>query len=277
MPFSAPVAADSVRRDSRACTARRRRCLTKAIRQRSRPAVFPPCSGDAAKSLVVRPGEYDLAIISPGLDAGWPLPKKVHRRRRAAHGRDGVRIHAHRHADGRHHRHQWQEHLHGVDRSAVQWRGQTFHSLWQSRPRAFRTGRKWRSLRCARRSRSVPSSSRPSPRFRPKVSIWLNFAPDHLDRYPDVESYYKAKVRIFENQTADDWAVIRAGENVGDIKARRITFSIGDRRRLHLSRRRILPPARADRRCIARETARPAQHGEHPRRDGRRLASRAEF
>jgi UDP-N-acetylmuramoylalanine--D-glutamate ligase len=61
--------------------------------------------------------------------------------------------------------------------------------------------------------------------FRTKVAVWLNFAPDHLDRYPDVQWYYRAKARIFENQTAEDVAVIRAGEEVGQIKARRITFS----------------------------------------------------
>ena len=61
--------------------------------------------------------------------------------------------------------------------------------------------------------------------LRTKVAIWLNFAPDHLDRYPDMESYYRAKLRIFDYQTADDWAVIRAGEDVGQIKARRVTFS----------------------------------------------------
>ena len=40
----------------------------------------------------------------------------------------------------------------------------------------------------------------------------LNFSPDHLDRHPDIESYGAAKARIFENQTADDWAVINADD-----------------------------------------------------------------
>jgi UDP-N-acetylmuramoylalanine--D-glutamate ligase len=61
--------------------------------------------------------------------------------------------------------------------------------------------------------------------FHPAVSVWLNFAPDHLDRYPDVESYYKAKLRVFENQTADDWVILRHGEDIGDVAPRRITFS----------------------------------------------------
>ena len=59
----------------------------------------------------------------------------------------------------------------------------------------------------------------------PKVSIWLNFAPDHMDRYPTVEAYKKAKLRIFENQTADDTVVMRHGENLGKLLPKVVTFS----------------------------------------------------
>lgn len=62
----------------------------------------------------------------------------------------------------------------------------------------------------------------------PAVSIWLNFAPDHMDRYPTVESYRAAKLRIFENQTAEDVAVIRSGEDLPEIKPRIIGFSTTD-------------------------------------------------
>src|SRR5438477_4719696 len=61
--------------------------------------------------------------------------------------------------------------------------------------------------------------------FHPSVSLWLNFAPDHLDRYRSVAEYRAAKLRIFENQTADDVAVINAGESLPKIKARPVTFS----------------------------------------------------
>ncbi|HSP45358.1 MAG TPA: UDP-N-acetylmuramoyl-L-alanine--D-glutamate ligase, partial [Chthoniobacterales bacterium] len=61
--------------------------------------------------------------------------------------------------------------------------------------------------------------------FRPAVGVWLNFAPDHLDRYPSVAEYRAAKLRIFENQTADDVAVINAGESLPKIAARTLTFS----------------------------------------------------
>jgi UDP-N-acetylmuramoylalanine--D-glutamate ligase len=61
--------------------------------------------------------------------------------------------------------------------------------------------------------------------FRPSVALWLNFAPDHLDRYRSVADYRAAKLRIFENQTAEDVAVVNAVENLPEIRARKITFS----------------------------------------------------
>ena len=61
--------------------------------------------------------------------------------------------------------------------------------------------------------------------FRPSISLWLNFAPDHLDRYRSVSDYRAAKLRIFENQTADDVAVINAIERLPGVRARTITFS----------------------------------------------------
>lgn len=48
--------------------------------------------------------------------------------------------------------------------------------------------------------------------FRPYVSSVLNVTPDHLDRHPDLESYLEAKLRILENQTKDDFAVLNADD-----------------------------------------------------------------
>lgn len=62
-------------------------------------------------------------------------------------------------------------------------------------------------------------------KFRPSISLWLNFAPDHLDRYRSVADYRAAKLRIFENQTADDVAIVNAVERLPGIRARTITFS----------------------------------------------------
>ncbi len=54
--------------------------------------------------------------------------------------------------------------------------------------------------------------------FRPEVAIWLNFAPDHMDRYTKVEDYYQAKLRIFENMSEEQLAIVRVGENLPAIK-----------------------------------------------------------
>ncbi len=62
----------------------------------------------------------------------------------------------------------------------------------------------------------------------PAVAVWLNFAPDHLDRYPSVDAYRAAKLRIFDNQTAADTAVLRAGEALPRLAARSVTFSTED-------------------------------------------------
>jgi UDP-N-acetylmuramoylalanine--D-glutamate ligase len=48
--------------------------------------------------------------------------------------------------------------------------------------------------------------------FHPWIAVMLNFSPDHLDRHPDLAAYAAAKGRIFENQAAQDWAVINADD-----------------------------------------------------------------
>ena len=61
--------------------------------------------------------------------------------------------------------------------------------------------------------------------FRPNVAVWLNFTPDHLDRYADLAEYRTAKLRIFENQQSDDFAVINFRDELPEIHARSIRFS----------------------------------------------------
>ena len=48
--------------------------------------------------------------------------------------------------------------------------------------------------------------------LRTDVGIFLNLAPDHLDRYRDVEQYYSDKKRIFENATGDSRWVLNADD-----------------------------------------------------------------
>ena len=64
--------------------------------------------------------------------------------------------------------------------------------------------------------------------FHPGIAIWLNFAPDHLDRYSSVAEYRTAKLRVFENQTAEDVAIVNSVEDLGELRARKVTFSAYD-------------------------------------------------
>lgn len=61
--------------------------------------------------------------------------------------------------------------------------------------------------------------------FHPQVAVWLNLSPNHLDRYKDMQEYRDAKLRIFDRQTAEDFAVVNARENLPKLAARKITFS----------------------------------------------------
>jgi len=60
--------------------------------------------------------------------------------------------------------------------------------------------------------------------FRPRVAVWLNFSANHLDRYPGIEEYRAAKLRILENLTADDFLVVNAREQLPETPATRLTF-----------------------------------------------------
>jgi UDP-N-acetylmuramoylalanine--D-glutamate ligase len=65
-------------------------------------------------------------------------------------------------------------------------------------------------------------------RFRPRIAVLLNLEPDHLDRHGDFESYRVAKLRIFENQTEDDVAVVPRGFGPVPGSGRRVEFSAED-------------------------------------------------
>ncbi len=68
--------------------------------------------------------------------------------------------------------------------------------------------------------------------FSPEGAVFLNLAPDHLDRHGDMPAYLDAKLRIFANQGNDDVAVWNgddpelAGVDLGGC-ARRIEFCRG--------------------------------------------------
>jgi len=48
--------------------------------------------------------------------------------------------------------------------------------------------------------------------FRPQIAVVLNVTPDHLDRHRTFTAYTDAKARIFENQRAEDFAVLNADD-----------------------------------------------------------------
>lgn len=67
--------------------------------------------------------------------------------------------------------------------------------------------------------------------FEPRIGVVTNLAPDHLDRYPDVDRYYADKARLFTNArphstwvlNGDDPAV---DELAGDAPGRRLYFRV---------------------------------------------------
>jgi UDP-N-acetylmuramoylalanine--D-glutamate ligase len=65
-------------------------------------------------------------------------------------------------------------------------------------------------------------------RFRPRVAVLLNVTPDHLDRHGTFEAYRAAKLRIFENQTEDDVAVVPRAFGPVPGAGRRVEFDLSD-------------------------------------------------
>ncbi len=67
-------------------------------------------------------------------------------------------------------------------------------------------------------------------RFHPFISVFLNFSEDHLNRYENMEEYLHYKMRIFENQTDSDFAVLNFSdktlrEKSKNLKAKVFYFS----------------------------------------------------
>ena len=69
--------------------------------------------------------------------------------------------------------------------------------------------------------------------FRPRIAALLNISEDHLDRYANFADYCSAKERIFEAQTADDFAVLNRDDPLvwalrGRIKSRVVSFGFSE-------------------------------------------------
>lgn len=168
---------------------------------------------------------YDLAVISPGIDPSWPLPM--------AFAASGVTV---------------------IGEIEFAWR-------LQDKPVVAITGTNGKStttelvarLLTAGGFRTLPAGNHGRAfsdvlwagdeidvhtlevssfqletieSFRPRVGLWMNFAPDHLDRHPSLEAYFQAKARLFENQGEGDTAVIKLEDRRPDTPAgRTVTFS----------------------------------------------------
>lgn len=180
--------------------------------------------GQAARDLVVEPGEFQQVIISPGLDEHWPLPKKFTDAGVPLVGETEFAFHL-------------------TDMPLVAITGTNGKSTCTELIATLFNGCGMKSLPCGNHGVSLSEVVASGVRydvlaleissfqletirdFRAKASLWLNFAPDHLDRYPNMEAYFAAKARVFENVTADDVAIVRADESVSSGPAQRWTFS----------------------------------------------------
>jgi len=63
-------------------------------------------------------------------------------------------------------------------------------------------------------------------RFRPRVAVLLNLTEDHLDRYSSFDEYVSAKLRIFENQTEEDIAVLNVDDPIVSAAARDVAATV---------------------------------------------------
>lgn len=44
--------------------------------------------------------------------------------------------------------------------------------------------------------------------FKPKISLFINISPDHLDWHGNFEDYFKSKKKAFINQNKNDWSIL---------------------------------------------------------------------
>lgn len=178
----------------------------------------------AARDLVITPGQFDLCITSPGIDESWPLPQKFITAGVPFTGETEFAFTF-------------------CDTPIIAITGTNGKSTCTELIANILNGSCLRSIPCG--NHGIPLSEvltsgqsydvlaleissfqlETIATFRPRVGIWLNFADDHLDRYPNREAYFNAKARLFENMTPDDLAVVLHGEAFPTGAAHCLTFS----------------------------------------------------
>ena len=48
--------------------------------------------------------------------------------------------------------------------------------------------------------------------FKPFISCWTNFTPDHIDWHEGLENYFKAKAKMFLDKQSPDYAILNAND-----------------------------------------------------------------
>lgn len=198
--------------------------LEKAVRDFAAEGIVCMVGIDAAKT-AVSGQSFDMVITSPGLDAGWPLPRVftdagvplLGEMEFAWRALSHIPVVAITGTNGKTTTTEILERMFtGCGKSTIACGN---YGLALSEVAAG--GRAYDVLTVEVSSFQLETIST----FRPRVALWLNFAPDHLDRYPDRDAYFAAKVRIFDYMTEEDFAVIRAGEPLPPVRPRVITFT----------------------------------------------------
>ena len=198
--------------------------LQASVQALAKEGVACVCGLEAAQRAVKETG-FDLCVLSPGLDAGWPLPRLF--------TDAGVPLMGELEFGWRPLRHIPMVGITGTNgkTTATELIERMFRGCGSSTIACGNYGHALSEVAVSDPVQDVLTVEVSSfqletiSEFRPKVAIWLNFAADHLDRYPDIGAYFAAKKRIFENMTEADTAVVRAGDDPGPFRAQRITFT----------------------------------------------------
>ncbi len=69
--------------------------------------------------------------------------------------------------------------------------------------------------------------------FRPDIAVLLNITPDHLNRYHTLDAYRSSKLRVFENQTENDFAILNFDDECKQLNkaglAKKIFYSVKEK------------------------------------------------
>ncbi len=182
--------------------------------------------GQDAKDFAPDMGDFDLAILSPGFDVAWPLPAKFSAAGTPLTGEmefgftlNTTPIIAITGTNGK----STTTELIAATFTACGLPSVPCGNHGMALCEVLTSGQSYAALALEVSSFQLETIAT----FKPQISLWLNFAPDHLDRYEAEDAYYQAKFRIFENQDPTDLAIVNASEveHLGPLLPRIVTFS----------------------------------------------------